>query len=90
MSRHPSLAVFAISGFPFVVLSSALVFLAFQIRNMGQAWLVLDLTDSTLLGGLVNGTASITMIVISPFGGVLADRYNKRTLVLYGRLLLHS
>ena len=51
--------------------------MGFQVRNMVQSWLVLEMTDSTLLVGLVNAIPAFVLLIFSPIGGALADRYNK-------------
>jgi MFS family permease len=80
--------VFSSPGFSWLIIANGAMFAGFQMRNMGQAWLVLDLTDSAFMVGLVNAMPSMALLVLSPFGGVLADRYNKRTVALRGRLFV--
>jgi MFS family permease len=48
----------------------------------GQAWLVLQLTHSPLLLGLVGALQFLPVLLFSLFGGVLADRLPKRTVLL--------
>jgi MFS family permease len=55
--------------------------MGWQILTFTQLWLIYDLTNSPLylgLAGGINGTASI---VCSVFGGVLADRMDKKKLL---------
>jgi len=53
------------------------------MQSVAQGWLVLQLTNSPFLLGLVGAVASAPMLVFSLFGGVLADRIDKRnTLVV--------
>ncbi|HHV57435.1 MAG TPA: MFS transporter [Firmicutes bacterium] len=52
------------------------------MQNVAQAWLVLQLTDSAFLLGLVAATQFVPMLVLSLFAGVIADRFPKRRLVL--------
>ena len=52
------------------------------MQTVGQAWLVLELTHSALLLGLVGVLQFLPVMVFSLFGGVLADRVPKRTLLL--------
>ena len=46
------------------------------------AWLVLDLTDSPLRVALVGFSAMAPMLLLGVFGGVLADRLDRRGLML--------
>src|SRR5437763_14246956 len=52
------------------------------MQTTAQAWLVLELTHSALLLGLVGVLQFLPLMVFSLFGGVLADRVPKRTLLL--------
>src|SRR2546422_6496612 len=47
------------------------------MQTIGQAWLVLQLTHSALLLGLVGALQFLPVMVLSLFGGVLADRLQK-------------
>jgi MFS family permease len=49
---------------------------------LAAAWLVLDLTDSPLMVGLVNGLAAAPSIVLSLFGGALTDRVDRRRMLI--------
>lgn len=52
------------------------------MQTTAQAWLVLELTHSALLLGLVVVLQYLPVMMFSLFGGVLADRVPKRTLLL--------
>lgn len=52
------------------------------MQTTAQAWLILELTHSALLLGLVGVLQFLPVMVFSLFGGVLADRVPKRTLLL--------
>lgn len=54
----------------------------FWIQTVGQGWQVLQLTNSALLLGLVTFAATLPNIVLSLFGGVIADRLNRRYLLI--------
>lgn len=56
--------------------------LGFWIQSIGQGWQVLQLTNSALLLGLVTFASTVPNIVFSMFGGVIADRFNRRRLLL--------
>ena len=53
----------------------------FWIQSVGQGWQVLQLTQSALLLGLVTLAATVPNLVFSLFGGVLVDRWDRRTLL---------
>ena len=56
--------------------------LGFQIFQVAQLWLVYDLTGSYLKLGFVGASAAIPQILIALFGGVIADRVDRRRLLI--------
>ena len=56
---------------------------AIQIVTMAQGWLIVDkLGGSTIDVGILGGATAIPTILISLFGGVLADRVDRRKLII--------
>jgi len=53
----------------------------------GVLWHVYELTASPILLGSVGLTQLLPTLVLGPLGGVLADRYDRRTLLLWTQLL---
>jgi MFS family permease len=52
------------------------------IQTVAQGWLVLQLTDSAFAVGLVTTLGSLPILFFTLLGGVVADRVDKRRLVL--------
>jgi MFS family permease len=52
------------------------------MQNVTQGWLVLQITNSPFLLGLVSMLGTLPVLIVSPLGGVLADTFNKRTVVI--------
>src|SRR5260370_36577579 len=52
------------------------------MQNVAQGWLVLTLTNSSFWLGVVGFAGSIPFLFFTLFGGVIADRVNKRRLLL--------
>ena len=52
------------------------------IQQVTLGWLTYDMTGSAFLLGAVNGARSVPLLVLGPFGGVAADRVNKKSLML--------
>jgi len=48
------------------------------MQVVGQGWLVLELTDSPFLVGLVSTLEALPILLFTLWGGVLADRVNRR------------
>jgi len=53
------------------------------MQSIGQAWLVLQLTHSAWLLGVVGALQFLPVMLLSLFGGVLADRLPKRRVLLF-------
>ena len=53
------------------------------IQTVAQSWLVFDLTKSAFLLGLTGFLGSIPVSLLSLFGGVAADRMNKKSIILF-------
>ena len=53
------------------------------MQSIGQSWLVLELTHSAWLLGLVGALQFLPVMLLSLFGGVLADRLPKRRVLLF-------
>ena len=52
------------------------------MQNVAQGWLVLELTNSAFWLGVVGFAGSIPFLLFTLFGGVIADRVDKRRLLL--------
>ena len=52
------------------------------MQSIGQAWLVLELTHSGWQLGLVGALQALPVLLFSLFGGVFADRWPKRRVLL--------
>jgi MFS family permease len=53
-----------------------------SMQIIGQAWLVLELTHSAWQLGLVGALQSLPVLLFSIFGGIFADRWPKRRVLL--------
>jgi len=52
------------------------------MQSVGQAWLVLELTGSPVQLGLVTALQFAPILVLSPVGGAMSDRFPKRRIIL--------
>lgn len=52
------------------------------MQSTAQGWLVLELTDSALLLGVVTAVASLPTLLFTLWAGDLADRHDKRRIIL--------
>ncbi len=58
------------------------------MQSAALAWLVYDLTGSKAMLGLVSLVGSIPTLLLSTWGGVLADRYPRRTILVVCQIAL--
>lgn len=57
------------------------------MQTVAMGWLVLNLTGSgTALGGVI-AVQYLPVLLLAPFGGVLADRFDKRRLLMFTQAL---
>jgi MFS family permease len=52
------------------------------MQSIAQAWLVYKLTRSSLLLGSVGFASQFPVFIAAPFGGIVADRYDRRRVVI--------
>lgn len=55
------------------------------MQNVGQAWLILQLTNSPFLLGLITTLQTLPIMIFSLFIGVFVDRFPKRNLVIFAQ-----
>lgn len=62
------------------------------MQNIALSWLVYRLTGSVFLLGLVGFTSQIPSFVLSPFAGVISDKFNRLTIMKATQvfLMLHA
>jgi len=56
----------------------------YWILVMAQGWLVLQVTDSAFWVGMISFILGIPALFLSPFGGLYADRFDRRKMLLFG------
>lgn len=52
------------------------------LQQVAQGWLVLKLTNSALLLGIVGAISSLPILFFSLWAGLIADRFNKRSILV--------
>lgn len=60
----------------------------FQMGNVAQGWLVYQFTGSAFTLGWVSSGWSISILLLSLYGGAIADRLEKRDLLIWIRLAM--
>lgn len=57
------------------------------VQNIAVSWLVYEITKSPLAMGSVLGINTIPLLILTPFSGILADKYNRKKLLLIVQIL---
>ncbi|WNB87195.1 MFS transporter [Cellulomonas sp. ATA003] len=78
----PAVPLLRRRAFRFYVSAQLLGSSGIWMLRMATDWLVLDLTGSPAAVGLLVALQFLPLFVVGPMGGVLADRYDRRRLVL--------
>ena len=56
--------------------------IGYWIQQIAMAWLVYRLTGSAWLLGVTGFASQIAILLLAPFGGLWADRFDRRKLLL--------
>lgn len=81
-------ASFRYSRFRWIYLSNFAFFLAMMAQIVIRQILAFRLTGSPFALGLIGLAVAIPMLVVSPLGGVVADRMDRRRLIVFGQIVL--
>src|SRR5438067_3251352 len=57
-------------------------FFAMQMQMLLRGYLIYDLTHDALALGLISVTFALPMLVLAPVAGVVADRFDRRAIVV--------
>ncbi|MDA0269619.1 MAG: MFS transporter [Chloroflexi bacterium] len=58
------------------------------IQQVTLGWLAYEMTGSALMLGVVNGVRALPLLFLGPLGGVAADQFDRRRLLLVSQWLL--
>ncbi len=61
---------------------------ATQLLVLGKGWLVFELSGSPLMLGLLGASGAVPQILVTLFGGVLADRLDRRAMLMVTSLAI--
>lgn len=85
--RGSTVRLFVSRPFGPYILGSALSSIGTWFQNIAAGLLVYELTGSTLLVGTVNFALFIGTVLLAPWAGSAADRYDRRRLVMLTQLV---
>jgi MFS family permease len=81
-ARRATFAALAIPNYRRYVRGQAVSMTGTWMQMTAQAWLVLTLTHSAAKLGLVVALQTLPVLLLGPYGGVVADRVDKRRLMV--------
>ena len=82
MLRSPFLSALRHRDFRLFIIGQFISLCGTWIQTVAQGWLVLQLTDSAFQVGLVTALGTLPILLFTLYGGVVADRVDRRRLVL--------
>lgn len=77
---------FAIANYRLYFSGQLISVIGTWLQVVAQGWLVLQLTHSALMVGLVAALANIPSFFFSLFGGVIVDRFPKKKIVIFTQI----
>lgn len=86
--REGVLASLRVPQYRWLFASNTTFFLALGGQMVLRSWLVFQLTESELALGLVSALVAVPMLLVAPFGGAIADRLDRRTIVAAGQTIV--
>jgi MFS family permease len=81
-ARRRTFAAFAVPNYRRYFYGQATSLIGTWMQAAAQAWLVLSLSGSAEVLGLVVALQALPVLVLAPYGGVIADRVDKRRLMV--------
>jgi len=84
----PALAALRIPQYRWLFASNMAFFYAMQGQMIVRLLIVWELTQDKAMLGYTSFAVAVPMVLISPFGGVIADRLDRRKLILFGQIFL--
>ena len=74
--------------FLFYLIANGFGFSVFVARGTIVSWYILDQTNSTLLVGLITSIPTMTLPLLSPLGGKLADSISRKSVFFIARIVI--
>jgi len=88
MKKDSPFTIFKNAQYTWLFASNISFFFAMQAQFALRAWLAFKMTDSEFSLGLIVFAIAVPMFFLSPLGGVMADRINRRNLIMAGQFVV--
>ena len=83
-------SIFRLQQFRWLYTSNMAFFFAMNAQGIVRAWLAFKLTDSEFALGTVMFVVAVPMLFLSPIGGVVADRWDRRNVIVFGQSIIFT
>src|SRR5688572_8401306 len=80
--------LFGVGAYRWLFISNMAFFLAMQSQALVRGFLAFRLTHSEFALGGVSFAVAVPMLLVSPLGGVLADRVDRRRLIMIAQAIV--
>src|SRR5215468_7437782 len=84
---HPALRALRYRSFRVFFVGQGVSIFGTWMQTLATSWLIYRLTGSAFMLGLSTAALQLPMLVLSPIAGVLADRLDRRRLLIVVQLL---
>ncbi len=81
-TRRRTFAALSVHNYRLYFFGQATSLIGTWMQMAAQSWLVLSLTGSATALGLIVALQTLPVLLLAPYGGVIADRVNKRRLMV--------
>ncbi len=81
--RRYGLGAFAHRNFRLFFIGQGISLVGTWMQNVGEGWLILTLTNSPFYVGLTAALSSLGVLLFSLYAGVIADRVDKRRVIIF-------
>jgi len=80
--RHDTFSALSIPNFRLYFAGQSISLVGTWMQMVAQAWLVLEITGSATWVGLTFAAQTLPILLVGPYGGLVADRTDKRRLLV--------
>ena len=87
-NKNSSFSSFRQPQFGWLFASNTSFFFAMSAQSVLRAWLAFKITNSEFALGLVMFAVAVPMFCLGPIGGVVADRMDRRNLIILGQSIV--
>src|SRR6266403_5916481 len=84
---YKALALLRPGAFRRYIIGSSISDTGTWMQIMAQGWVMSTLTNKAIMLGMVNFAAGLPMIFLTMFGGSMADRFDKRWILVWTQVV---